>query len=59
MIERGLTIIIEIDKRFTMGIEWLPPYIFGVRFGFIAIHLVTITLDSMLYVEEMKSERGE
>jgi len=47
-IKRGLTFIVEVDPKFTVGVEFLPPYIFGIRLGFVAFHLVTLTLDSFI-----------
>lgn len=43
----GLTIIIEIDKRFTFGIDWYK-YCKGVRLGYVAVHLVFTTLDKFV-----------
>lgn len=39
-----MTIIIEIDKQWTVGIDWFK-YVKGIRFGFVAIHTVNSSLD--------------
>lgn len=48
LLEGGnMIIIIEVDKRFTFGIDWLKK-IKGIRLGFIAIHFIFANLDEFV-----------
>lgn len=42
-----MLIIIEIDKKFTLGIDWYKT-VKGIRLGFIAIHFIKSTLDELI-----------
>lgn len=51
-----MTIIIEIDRQFTVGIDWFKT-IKGVRLGFIAVHFVFARLGE--FVEIYREEINE
>jgi hypothetical protein len=50
-----MTIIIEADKNWTIGIDWFK-YIKGVRLGFIAIHVCFKPLEDILNSENYTKE---
>lgn len=45
--ETKMFIVIEIDKHFTVGVDWLKQCK-GIRLGFIAIHFVFVGFDKLV-----------
>jgi len=48
-----MTIIIEIDRRFTIGIDILR-YVIGIRLGFVAIHIIFRRFNIVINKNEQK-----